>query len=145
MVQYASDTPTRGTEIGPDRCIVIGRSGEIKVEYITADGFISYRAPVSGELAAAKQLTWWTSDANPLRSGRAVTRADGLTIRGWLAASLQGAYWIAVEVTDAEGHTLPGASIIPRDADAAAYVKALLTVAVTPSPSTDRLPAAWLV
>lgn len=145
MVQYASNaphpdpvSPLSNTQIGPALWLLVGRSGEIMVEFINDDGFISYRAPKDGELAAAKQLTWWASDANPLRTGRPVPRADGLTVRGWLTASLQGAYWIAVEVEDAKGRTLPGASIIPRWADAAAFVDALLTLPIAPSPSTIR-------
>ena len=143
MVQanvHTSSSPRPVVQIGPDLHLLVGRNGEIKVEYLTADGFTSYRAPIDGELSLAKQLTWWASDANPLRNGRSVERADGLSVRGWLTGSLQGAYWIAVEVCDAEGEVLNVPSIIPRHADAAAHIEALLSLPVTPSliPSTPR-------
>ena len=146
MVQYASNPQhplLRTAQIGPHRWLVVDRFGCIRVEAINAQGLKTYISPEFDDLAAARQLTWWRSPANPLRQVQGVRRADGVVVRGSVTYCTGGRWWVMIEVMTANRKHLPPVAI-PRDADAAAYVKALLTVAASPS-TQDRLPASWLV
>lgn len=141
MVQHyvpSPISPLSNTQIGPNLWLLVGRSGEIMVEYTNTSGSKSSRVPINSELTAARQLTWWASPANPLHHGRSVRRSNGLLVRGWLAAAPGDAWWCTVAVTDIHNRHPHPPVALPHNTDALAYIEAIIT-SPTPSPITPTI------
>jgi hypothetical protein len=108
----------RRVQIGPRKWVSVLRDWRIVCGNAAAS---------ADDLAAARQVSWWVSNANPLRGGAVVALGGGVEVRGWLAASTDGRWWLTVEAKR-HGAVIPGLSVIPRDADPAAFVGALLSI-----------------
>lgn len=79
-----------------------------------------------GDLAAAEHLTWWHSPAAiGYRTGVKIEHVTGLISRWSLVASVQGRYWIALEVWADAHTTISSKQIIPRHLHPTAYLAQL--------------------
>jgi len=135
MVAHAPTSPHMPVQCGPARWL--DAYGTVQ---FTGPSGIRFEPASPADYEAARWLTWWQSPAGRRFHGaRSLNLSGGRTLRVELAATLQGRFAILYAVRDAAGRILPGQSVVQSGQDPNEVFDALI------SPSTDRLPAGWLV